>query len=48
MDIYNGGPEISIRSLKKDSMKFVLSNTDLRYMEFAFVLLSMKACPLGV
>ncbi|KAG0215678.1 45 kDa subunit of RNA polymerase II [Mortierella sp. GBA30] len=30
MDIYNsGGPEVSIRSLKKDSMKFVLSNTDL-------------------
>lgn len=32
MDIYNsGGPEVSIRSLKKDSMKFVLTNTDLRY-----------------
>ncbi|KAF8951353.1 45 kDa subunit of RNA polymerase II [Podila verticillata] len=30
MDIYNnGGPEVQIRSLKKDSMKFVLSNTDL-------------------
>ncbi|KAF9925731.1 45 kDa subunit of RNA polymerase II [Linnemannia zychae] len=30
MDIYNnGGPEVSIRSLKKDSMKFVLTNTDL-------------------
>ena len=32
MDIYNsGGPEVSIRSLKKDSMKFVLTNTDLRH-----------------
>jgi len=31
MDMYNnGGPEVSIRSLKKDSMKFVLTNTDLR------------------
>ncbi|KAG0017719.1 45 kDa subunit of RNA polymerase II [Podila clonocystis] len=30
MDIYNnGGPEVQIRTLKKDSMKFVLSNTDL-------------------
>ena len=31
MDMYNGGPEVSIRAIKKDSMKFVLSNTDLRY-----------------